>query len=112
LKETAMPTTEHLRWHLALALGGALLVERLHGQFALALILAVVADRVVTLAVLSLRPRAGRPSPPPDAPKRDQPEHRDRPTRWRATSLSRVIGADCGTCRGFGCRTCAYTGLS
>ncbi len=63
-----MPTTAHLRWQLALALAGALLVERLHGHFALALIRAIVVDRGVTLAAQSLRPRSGHSAASTDAP--------------------------------------------
>lgn len=106
-----MPTTDHLRWHLALAVGGALLVERLHGQFAAALILAIVADRVVTLAVHRLRSRPTQPAADPGSSVVPGQTRDTRPARSRSVELTRWLGADCGTCRGFGCRTCAYTGL-
>ncbi len=106
-----MPTTDHLRWHLALAVGGALLVERLHGQFTAALILAIVADRVVTLAVNRLRTRLHQPGPDDGSSPTVRRVRDTRPAHARSVESTRWLGADCGTCRGFGCRTCAYTGL-
>jgi hypothetical protein len=31
---------------------------------------------------------------------------------WRMSALARALGADCPSCRGIGCDTCASTGLA
>ena len=113
-----MPTFDHLRWHLVLALGGALVIEWLHGPFATGLVALVVVDRVATAAVPFLRRRRDPAEPAERAPVataavawRDAADGGP-PARRRPIALARALDADCAACRGFGCRTCAYTGLS
>ena len=113
-----MPTFDHLRWHLVLALGGALVIEWLHGPFATGLVALIVVDRVATAAVPYLRRRRDPAEPAERAPVataavawRDADRRRPRgaaPADRAGAGARRRLRA----CRGFGCRMCAYTGLS
>jgi hypothetical protein len=114
-----MPNLEHIRWHLALALGGALLIERFHGSLAVGLIALVAIDRAASAAYGWVR----RPKLQQEQMHRATTTPKGRPSDHRARllprtgagrhtiTLTRALHADCESCRGFGCRTCAYTGL-
>ncbi len=105
-----MRTLSHVRWHLLLALAGALLVEWLHWEFVAFLVAMILAERCAL--VLWRRSRAAQTS----SLQSDRPvASRDHPTRQAQRRLSlalkRVLGVECPSCRGYGCETCAYTGL-
>ena len=102
-----MPRLSHLRWHLALAIGGALVIEWLHWQIATGLIAILAIDRVVMMVVQRARhnpQQAGTDAGPTRAPS-------GRTTARLPLALKRALGVDCPSCRGFGCVACAYSGL-
>ena len=103
-----MPRLSHLRWHLVLAIGGALLIEWLHWHVATCLVAILAVDRVLTKVVQLVRHDGRRASP--ESRITTGPAER---TRSRLpVALTRMLGADCPSCRGFGCESCAYSGLS
>jgi hypothetical protein len=101
---------DHLRWHLVLALSGALLIERLHWQIATGVIALIAVDRVVTWIVRLVSPARGSSSTNIVAVS-ERPLEPLRPSRRLSVSLKRALQADCPSCRGLGCSTCLQTGL-
>ncbi|MEA2528455.1 MAG: hypothetical protein QOG89_99 [Thermomicrobiales bacterium] len=110
-----MAKLEHLRWHAALALAAAVLIERLHWHGAALLTVGVVAERAAVTAWQRLRPKWRQvrivddsrlePSTPP--PVTNTPKRTRRPS-----ALMRSLNADCPSCCGLGCEWCAGTGLA
>jgi len=103
-----MPRLSHLRWHLVLAIGGALVIEWLHWQIATGLIAMLAIDRVLTTIVQNVRrdrQEAGTGGDSTPAPSRAAMSR-------LPVALKRALDADCPSCRGFGCESCAYSGLS
>lgn len=112
-----MPNLDHVRWHLALAFAGALMIERLHGPLLTGLLALVIVDRGATIFWRHVRQRRKQvhTSPNGETPVRrnagtllSTPLGRAHPRQPRA--LAQALDADCEACRGFGCRSCAYTG--
>ena len=112
-----MPNLDHIRWHLALALAGALLIERLHGPLLTGLLALIIVDRGATTTWRLVRQRRDRAQSKPTGGTLARSTGRP----WLQTpgaakprlprALTQALDADCPACRGFGCRSCAYTGL-
>lgn len=102
-----MQVLSHVRWHLLLVLAGALLVEWLHWEFVAFLVAMVLAERFAV--ILWRRPQRMHSQSSqivaPKAPLTRQTQRR------LPIMLKRLLGVECPSCRGYGCETCAYTGL-
>lgn len=103
-----MRVLSHARWLLLLTLAGALLVEWLHWEFVVFLVAMILAERLATLR--SNRSCAvntqGDRVVAPEASLTRLAQHR------LPITLTRLLGGDCPSCRGYGCEACAYTGLN
>ena len=101
-----------LRLHLTLAVAGALLLEWLHRQLAAAVVALIAVDLVVATFGHPRRRDGHRPPPVQSAAVGTPSPPQNRRVLPRPIALKRALGADCPSCRGFGCGSCAYTGLN
>src|SRR6266508_4482736 len=102
-----MEKLPHFRWHIALAVGAAVLVERLHWHAVTVLAVGVLAERAGVGVWRRRGPRRrNAPSESIDVPDRS-PAPRSAPTpRARRIELARLLDADCQSCHGHGCEVC------
>ncbi len=110
-----MHALDHIRWHLLLALLGALLMHWLPWQTAAIAVGVITLERGVQSGFVRARQRSitvandhHSETPVEDAGKTQAPGSI---TSRLPLDLVRLFGAECALCAGLGCRDCAHTGL-